>query len=210
MAQQKFYVVWYGREPGVYSSWNDCKQQIEGFPGAQYKSFKTKQAAEEAFQNSGSDYIGKNNFESELTEEQKKLIGDYNPESICVDAACNGATGEMEYQGVYTKTGKNIFLKGPYQSGTNNIGEFLAIVHALALLKQKNWNYPVYSDSKIAIGWVKKKKCETKQERNLQNKNLFELIARAEKWLNENTYATKILKWETKAWGENKADFGRK
>ncbi|MGB0789138.1 MAG: ribonuclease H, partial [Marinirhabdus sp.] len=43
-----------------------------------------------------------------------------------------------------------------------------------------------------------------------KNKPLFELIARAEKWLRTNTYTTKVVKWETRAWGEIPADFGRK
>jgi ribonuclease HI len=54
------------------------------------------------------------------------------------------------------------------------------------------------------------KKARTNHARSGKNKKLFELIGRAIKWLNENTYSNKILKWETKAWGENPADFGRK
>ena len=48
------------------------------------------------------------------------------------------------------------------------------------------------------------------QLRNNKNKGLFELIDRALVWLKENTYTTTIVKWETKAWGEIPADFGRK
>jgi ribonuclease HI len=116
----------------------------------------------------------------------------------------------MEYRGVYTKTGKELFKQGPFQQGTNNIGEFLALVHGLAFLQQKKSNLPIYSDSKIAIGWVRKKKCNTKLKQNAKNKKLFELIGRAEDWLKKNTYPNKILKWETKDWGEIPADFGRK
>ena len=99
---------------------------------------------------------------------------------------------------------------GPYRDGTNNIGEFLAIVHALALLKQHQSDLPVYSDSKTAISWVKKKKANTKVQATAQNKKLLELLLRAEKWLIDNNYPNKILKWETEKWGENPADFGRK
>ena len=69
---------------------------------------------------------------------------------------------------------------------------------------------PIYSDSKIAIGWVKKGQCRTNIPITEKNKKLFDLVKRAENWLKENTYTTKILKWETKAWGEIPADFGRK
>lgn len=77
--------------------------------------------------------------------------------------------------------------------GTNNIGEFLAIVHGLALLKQKGFDMPIYSDSVNAISWVRQKKCKTKLPRNEETKELFKVIERAEKWLRENTYTTRIL-----------------
>lgn len=87
--------------------------------------------------------------------------------------------------------------------GTNNIGEFLAIVHGLALLKQKGFDMPIYSDSVNAISWVRQKKCKTKLPRNEETEELFKVIERAEKWLRENTYTTRILKWETKVWGDS-------
>ena len=105
---------------------------------------------------------------------------------------------------------KLLFKQGPFQHGTNNIGEFLAIVHALALLKQKELPQPVYSDSETAIAWVKKKKCNTDLLPDDQNRPLFELLARAEAWLKENDYENRILKWNTEAWGEIPADYGRK
>ena len=116
----------------------------------------------------------------------------------------------MEYQGVDTLTKKRLFHQGPFDEGTNNIGEFLAIVHALAFLKNQNSNRIIYTDSKTAISWVKKKTCNTKLERNSKNEKLFELVDRAVIWLKSNTYTTTIVKWETKAWGEIPADFGRK
>jgi len=103
-----------------------------------------------------------------------------------------------------------LFKQEPYQQGTNNVGEFLALVHGLAFLKQKKSDKILYSDSRIAIGWVRKKKCNTKLERNKKNEQLFELITRAEAWLKSNRYNTPIVKWETAAWGEIPADFGRK
>ena len=106
---------------------------------------------------------------------------------------------------------KQIFIQGPFKEGTNNIGEFLAIVHGLAFLKKKKaHNYPIYTDSKIAMSWVKKKQCRTNITFTKDNKELLDLIKRAEIWLKENSYTNPILKWETKAWGEIPADFGRK
>ncbi len=129
--------------------------------------------------------------------------------AIAVDAACSGNPGPMEYRGIYLRTGQEIFHFGPIQ-GTNNIGEFLAIVHALALLKQKGLSMPIYSDSITAQLWVKKCKCKTTLVRNAKTEKLHQLIGRAEAWLRNNTYSNPILKWQTNEWGEVPADFGRK
>jgi ribonuclease HI len=127
-----------------------------------------------------------------------------------VDAACSGNPGLMEYRGVYTKTGEEIFKVGPLEEGTNNIGEFLALVHGIAILKQKNLSIPVYSDSKTAMAWLKNKKTRTRLEKSEKNEKIFDLICRAENWLSTNEYSTQVLKWHTEAWGEIPADFGRK
>jgi len=204
MVKQKFYVVWKGIEPGVYDSWDACKCQVENFDGALYKSFPTKELAEKAYQSNPWNYMGKSKNPAAV------LQGGFIKDSLAVDAACSGNPGPMEYRGVYVANGQELFLKGPYQKGTNNVGEFLAIVHGLAFLKQQKIDIPIYSDSVNAMLWVKNKKSKTKLEPCEENKLIFELIDRAEKWLKENTYKNKILKWETDKWGEIPADFGRK
>ncbi len=206
MAKPKFYTVWKGVCPGVYSSWQDCQQQIKGFKGAMYKSFSTKEEAERALEEPAHLHWG--------AQAQTPLLADRLPEGfntncLAVDAACSGNPGPMEYRGVYLATGEQIFHYGPVY-GTNNIGEFLAIVHGLALLKQKNLQMPVYSDSRNALNWVKQKQCKTKLERTDKTESLFQLIGRAEKWLKENSTNCPVLKWETERWGEIPADFGRK
>jgi len=207
----KYYTVWKGHHTGVFENWDDCKAQITNFEGAQYKSFESFEAAKNALRGDYKDFIGKSNsFKSELSPEQLKKIGQPNYNSISVDAAVSGNPGKMEYRGVDTKTKKQIFIQGPFEEGTNNIGEFLAIVHGLALLKKTHSDKIIYTDSKTAISWVKKKTCNTKLELNEKNKSLFDLVERAVNWLKNNTYNTVIVKWETKAWGEIPADFGRK
>lgn len=206
--KQKYYVVWKGHEPGIYDSWKDCQIQIKNYPGAEYKSFSSLRMAEEAFSGQYRDHVtkkGKTAFiDHSLNDEIVK-------NSIAVDAACSGNPGAMEYRGVDTFTQHELFKQGPFAMGTNNVGEFLAIVHALAMLQnsEKN-NVSIYSDSKIAMNWVKLKKAKTKLKKTSKNEILFQLIQRAEKWLHSNTYSNPILKWETKAWGEIPADFGRK
>ena len=206
MAKKKYYVVWKGVSPGIYDSWTDCQLQIKGYEGAQYKSFSTKEEAEEAMSNSPFHYIGSSAKKESV---EKRVPENFDMNCLAVDAACSGNPGPMEYRGVYLLTDQQIFHKGPL-FGTNNIGEFLAIVHGLALMKQKGINMPIYSDSRNAISWVKQKKCKTKLERNRKTEEVFNLIERAETWLRNNTYTTKILKWETESWGEVPADFGRK
>ncbi|MFC4722745.1 viroplasmin family protein [Geojedonia litorea] len=208
--KKKYYTVWKGHHTGVFESWDDCKAQIKDFQGAQYKSFGTFDAAKQALKGNYKDYITKGKFKSELSELQLKKIGQPNFNSIAVDAASSGNPGKMEYRGVDTKTKKQLFIQGPFEEGTNNIGEFLAIVHGLALLKKNKSDRIIYTDSKTAISWVKKKTCNTKLERNQKTEKLFELIERAVHWLKTNQYSTPIVKWETKAWGEIPADFGRK
>jgi ribonuclease HI len=211
MGKKKFYVVWNGRKKGIFTSWNVCKKQIDGFEAAQYKSFASLEEAEIAFSKNYEDYKGKNTTKHTLTTAEKAKYGRPNLESISVDAACAGNPGKMEYRGVLTHNKKEIFKKGPFKKGTNNIGEFLALVHGIALLKSKNKeNIPIYSDSKIAMSWVQQKRCKTNMQFDSSNKDLLELIKRAENWLKENTFKNPILKWETKAWGEIPADFGRK
>lgn len=211
MKKEKFYVVWAGGEPGIYTSWTDCQLQTKGYEGAKYKSFDTREEAERAFASSPYAYIGKNAASKSAgkASADAPLPGCITDNSLAVDAACSGNPGAMEYRGVHVASRQEIFHFGPVY-GTNNIGEFLAIVHGLALLKQKGFDMPIYSDSANAISWVRQKQCKTKLPRETKTEELFLMIERAEKWLRQNTYTTRILKWETKQWGEIPADFGRK
>ena len=210
MAKKKYYVVWDGRETGVYNSWESCKKQVLGYPGAVYKSFDSEELANEAFYDDSKEHVGKNKKKPQLTEQQKKKYGEPILESISVDGASSSRGGMSEYRGVFTNNGKEIFRRGPFPDGTNNLMEFLALVHALSLCKRDNVTLPIYSDSRTAILWVNKKEIKTTKKRTKNNEELFGLIDRALIWLKENDYQNKILKWETKVWGEIPADFNRK
>ena len=211
MANKKYYVVWKGHTPGVYENWEACRIQVEGFENAKYKSFPTQSEALSAYAEGHSAYLRKAPAPKPKPQPWENPAGSRPvPESLSVDAACSGNPGDMEYRGVITATGREIFHIGPLAQGTNNVGEFLALVHGLAYLKQQGSRLPVYSDSANAIKWVVNKKCKTQLERKPANEPIFDLIERAEKWLKDNTYTTRILKWETSQWGEIPADFGRK
>ena len=209
--KNKYYVVWRGRLTGIFDTWEECRKQTEGFEGAQYKGYPTRELAEAAHklnywqavkQGTGNMEQGRGTFLGSHFSIQLP--------SLSVDAACSGNPGVMEYRGVDTATGREIFRMGPFEHATNNIGEFLALVHGLALLKQYNKTMPIYSDSVNAMAWVRAKKCRTKLVRTEKNIEVFNLIARAERWLEDNHYTTKIIKWDTPNWGEIPADFGRK
>jgi len=205
--KQKFYVVWVGAVPGIYKDWDSCNAQIRGYPGAKYKSFKTMEEAKEAFGASPKNYISKKGAKPKKNIVKTGII----KESLSVDAACSGSPGIMEYRGVWTNDHEQVFHKGPFSWGTNNVGEFLALVHGIAFLKQQGLHsLPIYSDSRTALSWLRNKKVKTTLERRPSNKDLFELLERAENWVKNNSWSNPVLKWETKKWGEIPADFGRK
>lgn len=220
--KSSYYVVWSGKQPGIYTSWDECEKQVKGVEGAKYKGFKTKEEAEEAFLGSPLEYFSKAVKQAVDKKNILLLPESERPQypALAVDGACSGNPGKMEYRGVDAATGAEIFHYGPVMGGTNNIGEFLAIVHALALMKQQAMAHPeqaeqfltmrIYSDSKTAQAWVRNRKCKTKLELTEENKTLFNVIQRAENWLQVNTYRNPIVKWKTEEWGEIPADFGRK
>ena len=202
MTKQKYYVVWKGNNPGIYQSWERCQNEIKNVKGALFKSFSDEEEAKKAYEQGHETYKKTLDFID---------ISD-GPElnSISVDAASSGNPGIMEYQGVDTNTKEVLFKMGPFNNATNNIGEFLALVHGIAILEKDLKKRIIYSDSVTAMSWVRKKRCQTKLKRNDENEEVFILIDRATKWLKENNYSATIRKWETKKWGEIPADFGRK
>lgn len=216
MPKQKYYTVWQGAQTGVFDTWAACHRSVSGYPGAQFKAFASRQEAELAFSRPAEEYLSDRAIEGKAPTPPRpqaavqSLPPEVEPNALAVDAACSGNPGRMEYRGVYLKTGKEVFHLGPI-FGTNNIGEFLAIVHALALLEQKGVQMPIYSDSRNALLWVRARKCRTKLPQSPKSARAHELIARAEAWLKARpTLACPLKKWETERWGEVPADFGRK
>ena len=220
--KKKYYVVWSGKQPGVYSSWEECEKQVKGVDGARYKSFDTESDARQAFNDGADMYLSP---AIRRVVEKKNLL--LLPESerpvypsVSVDGACSGNPGMMEYRGVDSATGRELFHFGPVAGGTNNIAEFLALVHVLALLQQQASSdpehaeqlltLPVYSDSRIAQAWLRKRCCATKLAETSDNAQLFAIIERAEKWVQTHTWRNPVIKWKTEVWGEIPADFGRK
>ncbi len=222
----KYYTVWVGRHPGVYDTWEDCQEQIKNFPGAKFKSFSSAATATEAYrmgcaEEDSGDLTRLLNGAGEARERKHRgknpsSAPHYmdNPEvnitAWAVDAACSKNPGPVEYRGVDLTSGKEIFRVGPLQGGTNNLGEFLAIVHALALQEKMGITRPIYSDSVSGMAWVRNRCIKTTLTENAENTPLFNLLRRAIHWLNTHSYKSRIMKWDTPRWGEIPADFGRK
>lgn len=221
--KQKYYVVWQGKRPGIYPTWEECKEQVVGVQGAQYKSFDTLAEAESASKMPYHSVVVQNTRSNTNTQNNPVLVVDENGmtavkpgvenppvlDALAVDAACSGNPGKMEYQGIYIPTRTRVFHYIA-EKGTNNIGEFLAIVHGLSYLKKHHLNQIIYSDSVNAISWVRQKKCKSKLPEDASTAELWDYVHRAEQWLHENSYTTEIRKWDTDHWGEIPADFGRK
>lgn len=224
--KQKYYVVWQGKQSGIYTDWDTCKAQVQGVQGAQYKAFDTMAEAEQAIKLPYSSVViqaGRLRTQSGGTPALPVLFidengmtavkpGTDNPpilDALAVDAACSGNPGVMEYQGIYIPTRTRVFHYRA-EKGTNNIGEFLAIVHGLSYLKKHHLNQIIYSDSVNAMSWVRQKVCKSKLPEDATTAELWDYVHRAEQWLRSNTYTTEIRKWDTDRWGEIPADFGRK
>ena len=207
--EQKFYVVRKGKKIWIFDSRDECKECVNWFSDAKYKWFSSKDEAESALQEWWEKY-----YEVKNVAKKDKLSKEDIPffaESIAVDAACSGNPWEMEYRWIDLKTWGEIFHE-KFKIWTNNIWEFLAIVHWLNYLKN-NENKVIYSDSRIAISRVNQWKCKTQMKIEDSNENyerILKAVEQAENWLKENGINNKILKWNTEEWWEIPADFGRK
>ena len=211
--RKKYYVVWAGHDTGVFDNWDDCQQQINGFPGARYKSFDSKEAAVKAYRGDPSEYIGiiRKIFTHPTAPVNYDAIPAIRQDALAVDGACAKNPGPMEYRCVRVGTGEEVFHMGPLDDGTNNIGEYLALVHALAMLdKQGDHLTPVYSDSRTAQSWLRRRGHTSTLARTPRNARIFELLARADAWVQTHDILNPVIKWDTENWGEIPADFGRK
>ena len=219
---KRFYVVWQGRQPGVYDNLDDAMEQVDDYPGATFKSYASAAEAAEAFRSGMrvSDRRDISRLLAGASEHNLPKAGqpDYfqfqeiDLDGWAVDASCQGNPGRMEYRGVELMTGRELFRVGPFEKSTNNIGEFLAIVHALSLQRQMGVSKTIYSDSVTGMAWVRNRKVKTQLARTPENERSFQMMERALSWLNSHPASTypKILKWNTERWGEVPADFGRK
>lgn len=194
---KKFYVVWVGKKKGIFETWDECKQSIQGVSGAKFKSFSSKIRAQ-------AEYYGEtcspNPGEMALT----------------VDGACKGSTGEGEFRGVLLPSKTEVFRYGPYSGATNNIMEYLAAIRGLKWIESRGLRIPVYTDSATALHWIKdspQSECATSASVP-SDSVLFSNISKSKAWINSRVKKAELLgclrKWDTAVYGEIPADFGRK
>lgn len=211
--RRKFYVVWHGLSPGIYDSWEECEAQIKGVPGARYKSFPSVEEATEAYRGDPSEHMG---LYRAIASHRPQIVNysafpQIKLDAWAVDGACAKNPGPMEYRCVEVGSGRELFHMGPLEGGTNNIAEYIVLIHAVSLLARNgDFTRPVYSDSRTALAWLRAGHSRTKLTPTDENRRVFELLQRADAWLATHRIANPILKWETEQWGEIPADFGRK
>jgi ribonuclease HI len=137
-----------------------------------------------------------------------------------VDGATEGNPGMSEYRCIDLAT-KEIIFHQKIGVATNNITEFLAVVHAIAEAKKRNLKVQIYTDSITALSWVKYKKCNSSLKVGRYTQLAIDLQQRAENYLMGcklnlseadviKIDEIEVLKWFTQSWGEIPADFGRK
>lgn len=215
MKKRKRYVVRKGKQTGIFTSRDECKAAVHGYAGAQYKSYTTRQAAEQAFVTSYTSQITPKDRNSQSA--VRNYTHEIDHHSICVDAACSSNPGILERQGVETISWKKLFSSTQYPLGTTNIWEWLAIIQWMRfLIENERTTQVIYSDSRIALGWVTKGIINTTLPKNQTTQLLWTLIDEQHKrlqhtWMRllEQKHIT-LKKRNTKKRGEIPADFGRK
>lgn len=227
---RKYYVVWVGAEPGIYDSWTECQLQVKSYPGAKYKSYSDKESAVRAYRGDPAAELGlisaiarhmasaksrpeKIDYGDGTTVRDYSTIPGIRLDAVAVDGACSGNPGDMEYRAVRVADGAELFRRGKAQGliGTNNIAEYLALIHIAAMLAARgDFSTPIYTDSRTALSWLRRGHSKTTLERTPRTAPTLDLLARADAWLAANAIRNPILKWDTESWGEIPADFGRK
>ena len=186
------YAVWQGRRTGIFTKWEEARAQIDGYPSPGFAAFLSRAEAEREL------------------EERRRLLAPAGPPpeaGIAVDAACAGAVGPLEYRGIDLRTGETVFAEGPVDAGTNNLGEFLAIVRALEMLDRQEVSGPIWSESDVAIAWVGEGRHRSSVKPTDRNRELRRRLCRAELFLVDAPAPADVRRWRSDAWGAIPVEF---
>lgn len=192
-SKKKYYVVWRGRETGIFTSWDACLRSVNDFQGALFRGYSTWEEAHDAHLNGYWREVAKNKAVTPTTEVIRH--------SFATDAVHN-ADGTFSYFITDIEQSRTIYRSPSFHDSNLNVCRFLAIVHALAILTKTSDTRPVYSPSATAISWVSRRECRTSLCRTLGNTVTFDLIIRAGRFLADNLMSNPILRWESESWGE--------
>lgn len=119
----------------------------------------------------------------------------------------NTKSRKMEYKAFNEETQKWIFQKKYTGYCTQNISDFISIVHALHYCNENSLDSPIYNNNKIAINWANNKKTNTQLFKNNENKEIFQLYENALVWLKQNECSNQILFWNKKEMGNIEKPF---
>ncbi|NOU52866.1 ribonuclease HI [Pseudoalteromonas sp. JBTF-M23] len=166
---KKYYVVWQGRKTGIFSSWAECKSQVDGFTGAKFKSFPTLNEAESAFGKSPRGLTAKanpkltkpSNKQKPAPLSQEQIDAMPFEVKIYTDGACEPNPGEAGTGlAVYEHNKLSELWYGLYQPlGTNNTAELQGLHQALLIAKDKlatGNTVAIFCDSKYSIDCITK------------------------------------------------------
>jgi ribonuclease HI len=215
---KKHYVVWVGNNTGVFDNWAETQKATSGAKGAKFKSFPNITEANKAFTESYELHYGNSDGEKSTSGKIKvKITKKLDLKAyLTVDAAYNGK--ESEWRGVMCGTDfphePEIFRSPVHSGGSNNIGEFLALIEGICyLLKSNQLHIPIYSDSKTALAWHRNKEHKsTVIDNKINDPVMMNKFFKSFDFLNGKAKELNYIleKWHTKEWGEIAADFGRK
>ena len=157
MPPKKYYVVWAGRSPGIYTQWPEAERQIKGFAGARFKSFSTLTEAEQAYGEGKTAAAprpaARRAEQTPVAEETRAAV------EIYCDGACDPNPGPSGTGVVIYRDGElDQLWYGLYNpAGTNNTAELLGLYHALAFARKfitSGHGVAILCDSKYAIECV--------------------------------------------------------
>ena len=176
---KKYYVVWKGRQSGIYTDWNSCKQQVDKFAGARYKSFPTREEAEAAFSGgTASAGTSPSQKSAPVRKRSTQTVKTYSADEVAAvsaevkiftDGGCEPNPGEAgSGVAVYRDDELHELWYGLYNpNGTNNTAELGALHQALLMAEAESAegrSVALFCDSKYSIqcvtqwaaGWEKK------------------------------------------------------
>lgn len=211
----KYYVVRKGVTPGIYRSWSECQMQVTGYPNAEYKSFKKKEDAISYMQGVSTRPSRNLREERKTAREHYDTYGLPAEKYLVVDGGTRGNKGDgssrVEYQ-IYDNQARDIVYNSAEYVGTSNIAEFLGLVGAIRYQQENNLtDHVIYTDSNVALRWYENQSVKTRLDRtSLGADRTYAQLKADVEYLKSLSIVPDVRKWETRAWGENPSDFGRK